>query len=154
MTDRGCILKQLAIVLVAGLAVVLLAGGVAAKKSYVAKLQKLYALDEKLAKCEMCHAATGEPDKGNLNAYGKAVRTAKRAAGNATGADKQALLETALRNVEAVDSDGDGATNGEELALGTWPGDAKSTPAKEALEKYRKEHAAKAVKPAPVPETK
>ena len=49
------------------------------------------------------------------------------------------ILDAAFKAIDDKDTDGDGATNWEELLLATFPGDAKSVPTKEALEKFRKE---------------
>lgn len=68
----------------------------------------------KLNDCVICHIA--ESEENERNSYG-------------------ADLETTLKNnkldfkaVEALDSDGDGATNLEEINAGTQPGDKSSVP--------------------------
>ncbi len=88
-----------------------------------------------------------EPGAKNLNTYGKAIQAdpdmkpllGKKEDYKFSEAEIKAL-EKVLTKLESVDSDGDGATNKEELSLGTNPGDAKSTPEKKALAKYRKDN--------------
>ena len=99
-----------------------------------AKLADHYKLDEKTA-CALCHSGKGEPDENNLNVFGKSFGRAY--AKESKGKDR------AVRTMEAVaaqDADGDGATNMEEIALGTQPGDPKSAPAADKLAEYRKAH--------------
>ncbi|MCS6829198.1 MAG: hypothetical protein RMM08_07750 [Armatimonadota bacterium] len=78
-----------------------------AKESEVAK-----------AKCAVCHTKGKE-----LNVYGKDVQKAMQ--------EKKAKELTAdiLKSIEKLDSDKDGASNGDELKAGTLPGDPKSKPA-------------------------
>jgi len=83
------------------------------------KLAKNSAL--KKAECLICHV---EKKKAKLNPYGEAL---KKAMGEAKSKKLSAEI---LKNVESLDSDGDGATNGEEIKAETLPGDAKSKPAK------------------------
>lgn len=70
-----------------------------------------------LVTCETCHAST---DPVAWNPYGLALLTAL------AGDDFDTGLAAALRLVEDADSDGDGATNLDELQLGTNPGRAES----------------------------
>ena len=67
------------------------------------------------AACKVCHVT-----KRKLNSYGRALRRAKKAG-------MEPAVEIYL-SVEEKDSDFDGATNGEEIRLGTKPGDAASHP--------------------------
>jgi hypothetical protein len=67
------------------------------------------------ASCKVCHVS-----KRKLNSYGKALRRAKKA-----GMKPEVEIYLA---VEEKDSDYDGVSNGEEIRLGTKPGDAESHP--------------------------
>ena len=67
------------------------------------------------ASCKVCHI-----NKRKLNSYGRALRRAKKAG-------MEPVVEIYLA-VEEKDSDFDGITNGEEIRLGTKPGDADSHP--------------------------
>ncbi len=86
-----------------------------AQKQFVAKYPDSKA---KLGKCITCHEKA-MPKKGDSaeNAYGKALME------KALGADKKTYDFT---KVEALDSDGDGKTNIDEIKAGTNPGDANS----------------------------
>ena len=73
------------------------------------------------ASCKVCHIGRGgDRNKRKLNAYGRALRRAKNAG-------KEPVVEIYLA-VEERDSDFDGVSNGEEIRLGTKPGDAESHP--------------------------
>ena len=97
------------------------------------KLAERYKLDPKKV-CALCHdASKGEPGSRNLNKFGKDFDGAYSK--QKKGSDRVA------KTIEAIageDADGDGATNLEELSLGTQPGDAKSAPAADKLAEYRK----------------
>ena len=67
------------------------------------------------ASCKVCHI-----NKRKLNAYGRALRRAKKA-----GMEPEVEIYLA---VEEKDSDYDGVSNGEEIRLGTKPGDDESYP--------------------------
>lgn len=67
------------------------------------------------ASCKICHI-----NKRKLNAYGRALRRAKKAG-------MEPVVEIYLA-VEEKDSDFDGVSNGEEIRLGTKPGDDDSHP--------------------------
>lgn len=126
-----------------------------AQRPFLERAKKVYSLGRETGTCALCHKfdkAKGEsPHDENLNAYGESIRLSKHMDGLRKkdddynfSAEQLDEFEAAMKSVEDKDADGDGATNAEELALGTFPGDATSTPSKEALEKYRKEHPAKA----------
>jgi hypothetical protein len=122
-----------------------------AMPQFMERGRKLYSLGKENGKCQLCHdydpAKKEEPNEENLNVFAKDI---KKGEGmkmlHGLGEDDKltaaqlAVLDAAFKAVEEKDSDGDGASNKEELVLGTYPGDAKSTPAKEALEKYRKDN--------------
>lgn len=76
----------------------------------------------KAASCGICH--TNVPKH---NAYGLAVNAALRTKGEET------LTAALLQSIEKDDSDGDGATNGDEIRADTLPGDPKSRPASTPL---------------------
>jgi hypothetical protein len=124
-----------------------------AQKPFLTRVKKLYGLGREVGNCSLCHKF--DKDKGesphdeNLNVYGEAIRQNDNMKGLHKKGDDYRYspeeldkVEAAAKAVENADSDGDGATNVEELMMGTLPGDAKSTPTKEALEKYRKDHPA------------
>ena len=67
------------------------------------------------ASCKVCHV-----NKRKLNSYGRALRRAKKA-----GMEPEVEIYLA---VEEKDSDYDGVSNGEEIRLGTKPGDEESYP--------------------------
>ena len=67
------------------------------------------------ASCKVCHI-----NKRKLNSYGRALRRAKKA-----GMKPEVEI---YRAVEDKDSDFDGVSNGEEIRVGTKPGDADSHP--------------------------
>jgi hypothetical protein len=134
---------------------VLAAQPIFAQKAFLSKIKKLRQdlVENKVATCHLCHHFDKEKkedaDKDNLNAYGKEIQkdaNMKTVINQKDGDEHKfteeelALFEKAFNAVMDKDSDGDGATNAEEMALGTMPGDAKSTPDKAALEKYRAEH--------------
>jgi hypothetical protein len=134
--------------------VVLMAQPIFAQKAFLKKVKEMYpTLDKKIANCGLCHTVNKEkkehPDKKNLNVYGKELQSEPlmKPALDQKDEDEHKFTDEELKAVEAAikavgpkDSDSDGATNEEELALSTNPGDPASTPAKEALEKYRAEH--------------
>jgi hypothetical protein len=112
-----------------------------AKKSFLKAIAEHHKLNDALAKCTVCHEAGGD-DAGeeNLTAFGKDFRRALKKAPSTGGADKAV---SALEAVADKDCDGDGATNIEEIMLGTNPADAKSKPDAEKLAEYRRTHAKK-----------
>ena len=67
------------------------------------------------AACKVCHVS-----KRKLNSYGRALRRAKKA-----GMKPEVEIYLA---VEDKDSDFDGVSNGDEIRVGTKPGDADSHP--------------------------
>jgi Protein of unknown function (DUF1585) len=78
----------------------------------------------KVPECTLCHTSTSPAA---WNAYGLALQAALP--GRAAFSDE---LAAALGAIDADDADGDGFSNGDELMLGTLPGDAASRPADEA----------------------
>lgn len=69
-------------------------------------------------KCLLCHTQVPK-----LNPYGMAIKAALKGAGTKT------LTAEILHSVDDQDSDGDSATNAQEFAADTLPGDAASKPA-------------------------
>lgn len=143
---------ELSAVAVACAAVIVLTGPSLAQKPFNERIKKVFNLDkEKNGNCHMCHKYDKEkgesPEKDNINAFGKelkAVPSMKPLLGKDddykfTPADLD-IVEAAFKSILDKDTDGDGVTNGEEVNLGTFPDDPKSTPDKAALEKYRAEH--------------
>ncbi|HEY3320944.1 MAG TPA: thrombospondin type 3 repeat-containing protein [Planctomycetota bacterium] len=123
-----------------------------AYKPFLEKMCTTLLLDpEKNSKCELCHDFKKElnqaPERKNINAYGKAL-AARPEMKDMLGKDRDYKFTdeqldrfmVALKAINDLDTDGDGATNGEELELGTFPADPKSVPSKAELEKYRKEN--------------
>jgi hypothetical protein len=77
------------------------------------------------AACETCHVQTPA-----LNLYGTQLSGVLAPAEARPLSDEVfvAGLPEALRAIEALDADGDGAENGDELAVGTSPSDARDVP--------------------------
>jgi len=118
-----------------------------AQKKFLEKVRRQYLLVPEIGKCILCHklGEKEDPTKDNLNAFGKDIQgdeafkpaSGKSAEHKFTDAELAALLK-AVENIGAKDSDGDGATNKEELDLGTFPGDAAHKPVAKRLEDLRK----------------
>jgi hypothetical protein len=123
-----------------------------AQKPFLTRLVKVYSLEkEKNGTCKLCHEYDKEknesPEKENINAIGKELGKAAEMKPVMGKGDEHKFTPEELNAVEAAwkvisgkDTDGDGASNEEELALGTYPANPKSTPAAADLEKYRKDH--------------
>ncbi len=116
--------------------IALLAEPASAKKNFFDAICQNIKLNEKIANCALCHAGE-KPSEHNLGKYGQAFRAALAATPRKGPKNRYVA---AMEAIADQDSDGDGATNGEEIALGTFPGDPKSTPTAEQLAAYRKEH--------------
>jgi hypothetical protein len=112
--------------------------------------RQLYSLGKETGKCDLCHnldaAKNEEPSEDNINVYAKDLKNGegmKKLHGigeeDKLTEEQSAILNKAFKAIDDKDSDGDGATNREELMLAANPGDPKSVPAKDALEKFRKE---------------
>ena len=150
-----------------GVALVFIAGNMAgpalAQKPFLERIRKKYMLDKTNGKCDLCHEVKPkeEPSRKNLNSFGKAIQDdpeakpllGKDADYKFTKQDLD-LVEKIVGKLEYVDSDGDGAFNKEELELGFMPGDAKNTPTKAQLAKYRKDHPLPSGVTPPTPKTK
>lgn len=146
VSRRRAVSISLACVLVGVIAIPTLA-----QKPFLAAVKEKFAPPESNAKCTLCHIPKKGPNKQNLNDFGKSIQSdpdMKPLLNKGTNYQyKKDELDTLLKVVERLgdkDTDGDGATNMEEIKLGTFPGDATSTPAKADLEKYRKDNAAAA----------
>lgn len=138
-------------VLLGMLAVALCAASVLGQKAFLNAAKESYNLQEKIAKCALCHDPNRGPKRETLNTYGKALHSQdaiKPALGKkssfAFGNEELSGVLKAMAALDDQDTDGDGATNKEEMALGTFPGDPKSTPDAKLLAQYR-EAQAKAV---------
>jgi len=139
---------EIAAILLACFAVVMLTTPSMAQTKFLERIRKHYALDKSNGKCDLCHEPkkNEEPARKNLNLYGAAIQkdpTLKPLLGKDdkfafTVADLD-VVKNAAAKLDKEDSDKDGATNIEELDLGTLPGDPKSTPDKVKLTRYRKE---------------
>ncbi len=98
------------------------------------ELPEAYICKNKSADCALCHS--GPP---SLNPYGSAL-------GQEIQVDFSMELAAAIEATHALDSDGDGTANKEELTLGYHPGDAASKPIKDSEDtKYSHELALKRV---------
>ena len=140
---------QVAAILIAVGALAILGEPILAQKAFLARVRKHYALDRANGNCKLCHElkTKEEPGKKNLNKFGLAIQNDPDMKPLLGKDDEYKFSEQELDILEKIvvkheneDSDGDGATNKEELDLGTFPGDATSAPEKAKLEKYRKDH--------------
>lgn len=113
-----------AILLVIGMSLLLIGGGEAsATLSYFQAFKKAY--PKAKAACLVCHMDV-KGTKANLNAYGTALQALKAEKDAAT------MPDALLKELEAGDADADGASNSDEIAAGTGPGDPASTPPAQA----------------------
>jgi hypothetical protein len=152
---KGRIAKFVVSVVCVAAGVALLADRPAAFDGYGPPVRKTYKVPEgKDGACRLCHQcdeAKGRKASGkNVNGFSRAVKKTPefrllKGKGKKRELNDQETdaLDAAIKAVADQDSDGDGTTNGEELACGTLPGDPASVPAKEVLEKYRQEHSKK-----------
>jgi hypothetical protein len=140
---------QMGAVLLAVVIVALSIGPTSAQQKFLERIRKHYQLDRTNGKCTLCHEEKPkeEPGRKNLNSFGKMIQADPDMKPLLDKDEKYAFSTKELDTMEAVvvkheseDTDGDGVSNREEMDLGTYPGDAKSVPAKAALEKYRKDH--------------
>jgi hypothetical protein len=143
------ILSKFAAVIIAVTLIVAMAGPSFAQKKFLERVRKHYQLGPANGKCTLCHEVKPqeEPGRKNLNKYGKAIQSdpdMKPLLGKDDEykfSEKELeIFEKIIVKIEDQDSDGDGATNREELELGTNPGDAASIPEKAKLDKFRKDH--------------
>lgn len=120
-------------------------------KPFLEEVRKTFKLPEDEGSCRYCHTFDAtkkeKPGERNVNAFGQDLKRNKtfHTLGELEDvkelSEKQkAGLHTALLEIARFDSDVDGASNIEEIALGTGPGNPKSTPTPEELAKYRKDH--------------
>lgn len=117
-------------------------------KQFLERARKLYDIDKPVSSCLLCHQydekKKEEPNKKNLNDYGHDVandplmRPLLDVEEHHKYTPKELeTIDAVLKSLDDEDSDKDGATNREELDLGTFPGDKSSVPSAEALTKYR-----------------
>ncbi len=74
---------------------------------------------EKKVECSFCHSETPK-----LNPYGADLMTALSKLSGYSAAEMQRFLPSAVISIQELDSDKDGASNGEEISLGRAPGTA------------------------------
>ncbi|HYF51523.1 MAG TPA: hypothetical protein VEJ63_19065 [Planctomycetota bacterium] len=136
------------------LIIVFVAAPALAKDSFLERLRKMYGTPRAINNCQMCHhpdkAKDEEPDQTNLNDFGKDLANLplmkpliEAEHDHEYTVKEWEKFEQAVRSIENEDSDKDGATNREELSLGTYPGEKSSTPASDALKAFREKAAEK-----------
>lgn len=117
-------------------------------KQFLDRARKVYDMDKPVSSCLLCHEydekKKEQPDKSNLNDYGHDMgndpymRPLVDVEEDHKFTPKEyETIDAVLRSLDDMDSDKDGATNREEIELGTFPGNKKSVPDAEALKKYR-----------------
>lgn len=120
-----------------------------AQDAFMKRVRKDHGLNPREnGNCKLCHAPgeNEKPNRENLNVFGKQIQSqeamkpllGKEHEYKFSNAELDTLM-TVVNSIAGQDADGDGATNGEEIALGTFPGDEKSKPEEKALERRRKE---------------
>jgi hypothetical protein len=119
---------------------------ISAQKDLLFQMRKKYLLEQKNGNCLLCHERShdGQILDHKFNLFGvdllaepaMAPLRSKKIDEKLTPAERNAF-DSVLVKLEQTDSDRDGATNLEELVLGTFPGDPQSTPAPEALKRYQ-----------------
>lgn len=77
-------------------------------------------VEQAVQNCVFCHAPSGPP---KLNPFGQDVKEALKAQ------NTKDLTSAVLKSIESKDSDGDGFSNGAEIAADKLPGDPNSKPA-------------------------
>jgi hypothetical protein len=149
MSNKHRTISQIATLAIAVAGVAFIGGETFAQKPFLTRLAKVYTLEkEKNSSCKLCHdydKDKGESaDKDNISAYGKLLKETPEMKPVIGKGDEHKFTPDELNAVEAAvkatgdkDTDGDGATNLEEIVLGTYPSNKDSVPAKDALEKYR-----------------
>jgi len=112
---KNTVRSALLLLVVLGLASSLMAT-IDAQKQFVAAYPDAKA---KLGNCKTCHTMAPKPTKEapGLNAYGKDLE--------AKACDKKTNTYD-FKKIEALDSDGDGVKNADEIKAGTNPGDKAS----------------------------
>ena len=126
--------------------IVLAAEPAFAHKTFLNAVKDNYKLTAANGKCNTCHGLKGGPNRKNLNPFGTAIQgdtemkplLGKKVDYVFTADELKAFLKS-VATLDDKDTDGDGATNKEELALGTNPGDSDSKPVPATLEKFRKD---------------
>ncbi|MBE7465660.1 MAG: hypothetical protein HS116_19470 [Planctomycetes bacterium] len=128
-------------------ALVLTAGPAEAQRKFLERVRRDYMLHPReIGKCDLCHklGPKEDPTRENINDFGKAIQNHadfKPLAGKSDEykftKEELDLLQKIVVSLEGQDTDGDGATNKEELELSTFPGDAASKPDPKKLEDFR-----------------
>lgn len=159
MTQKRVV--RIATVLLVGLALASIAEPVLAQKQFKELVQTHFKLSAAQSKCTFCHGDKKGPNKDNLNDFGKAIQAdpdmkplLNKKVGYVYSQEELAILAKVIEKLGDKDSDGDGVSNAEEIALGTMPGDAKSTPSKADVDEYRKKNPPKAAAANPPDEKK
>jgi len=117
-------------------------------KQFLDRARKVYDMDKPVSSCLLCHEYNEKkeerPDKSNLNDYGHDMGNdpymrplVDVEEDHKFTAKEYETIDAVLRSIDNEDSDKDGATNLEEIELGTFPGNKNSVPTAEALKKYR-----------------
>ena len=120
---------------------------VLAQKQFLELAKERFKLSAAQGRCTLCHGVGKGPNRNNLNVFGKAIQAdpdmkplLDKKVGYEYSDEELALLAKIIDKLGDKDSDGDGATNREELALGTFPGDPNSKPSDADLADYRQKH--------------
>ena len=147
---RSKIYSRLACLAMVLVALAWLTGPALAQKQFKEFVQARFSLSAAQGKCTFCHGDKKGPSKTNLNDFGKALQShpdmaplLNKKAGYEYSPEELAILAKTIEKLGEKDSDGDGVSNAEEIALGTMPGDPKSTPTPAEVEAYRKKKAEK-----------
>jgi hypothetical protein len=119
-----------------------------AREAFFEHMRKMYKLPDAIASCHLCHQydeTKKQKARGyNLNDFGKDIDNLPHLRkfidveeGHTYTDAEWKDFEKGIHMLDDEDSDNDGATNLEELTLGTFPGDKTSVPDAEALKKLR-----------------
>jgi uncharacterized membrane protein len=144
LTVRAALLKSAVTAAAAAVVITGTVTGASAREKFLDQFKQVYTsvksggnIDN--ASCDLCHV--GGPPK--LNKYGMSVKAALEKA------NAKDVTADVLHSIDAVDSDGDGFSNGEEIAADTLPGDEKSHPAGAPKAAAKKVSAEESKEPSP-----